>query len=311
MSLAAHSASSPGRTLRERMARGCVAMPGAFNGLVARAVARAGFDAAYVSGAAVSASAGVPDVGVLTLDHFARVVEEVARSSGLPVLADADTGFGEEEMVVRTLHEYSRAGGAGFHIEDQVFPKRCGHLEGKRLVSVDHMQEKVAAAAVARDALGGDFVVCARTDARGVDGLDEAISRARAYVEAGADMIFPEGLTSESEFAKVAEALRSVRGAAPHGGPFLLANMTEFGKTPIIPLSRFAEMGYHVVIFPVTTLRIAMRAVDDALVALKREGHVEGMLDRMQTRADLYSLLGYTPGEAWRFPAATRTPDAR
>ncbi len=280
-------------------------MPGAFNGLVGRAVARAGFDATYISGAAVSASAGVPDVGVLSLEHFARVIEEVARSSGLPVLADADTGFGEEEMVVRTVHEYARAGGAGFHIEDQVFPKRCGHLDGKRLLSVEHMQEKVAAAAAARDALGGTFVVCARTDARGVDGLDETISRARAYAQAGADMIFPEGLAAESEFGAVADALRDAPGPAPKGGPFLLANMTEFGKTPIIPLPRFAAMGYHAVIFPVSTLRIAMRAIDDALVALRNDGHVNSVIDKMQTRTDLYALLGYTPGQAWRFPAST------
>ncbi len=302
---------APGQALRDQMARGCVAIPGAYNGLVGRAVAQAGFDAAYISGAAVSAAAGVPDVGILTLEHFARVVEEVARSSGLPVLADADTGFGEEEMVVRTVHEYARAGGAGFHIEDQVFPKRCGHLEGKRLVGVDHMQEKVSAAAGARDALGGTFVVCARTDARGVEGMDEAIARARAYAEAGADMIFPEGLTSEAEFETVARSLRDAPGKAPGGGPYLLANMTEFGKTPIIPLARFAQLGYHAVIFPVSTLRITMHAVEQALAALKRDGDVGAMLDRMQTRADLYSLLGYTPGQAWRFPSSTRAGEPR
>ncbi len=300
-----------GQRLRDLMSRGCVAIPGAFNGLVGRAVASAGFDAAYISGAAVSAASGVPDVGVLSLEHFARVIEEVARSSGLPVLADADTGFGEEEMVVRTVHEYARAGGAGFHIEDQVFPKRCGHLEGKRLVSVEHMREKVAAAAGARDALGGTFVVCARTDARGVEGMDETISRARAYAEAGADMIFPEGLASEGEFETVSRALRDAPGKAAGGGPYLLANMTEFGKTPIIPLARFAELGYHAVIFPVSTLRIAMRAVEEALAALKRDGDVSGVLDRMQTRADLYSLLAYTPGQAWRFPSATRASAGR
>ncbi len=295
------------------MAKSCVAMPGAFNGIVARAVADVGFEACYVSGAAVSACAGVPDVGLLSLEHFCRVIREVADSSGLPVLSDADVGFGESEMVIRSVHDYSRAGAAGFHIEDQVFPKRCGHLEGKRLVGVEHMQEKVAAAARARDAIDGGkgrrggFTVCARTDARSVEGIDAAISRARAYVDAGADMIFPEGLHSEDEFARVAEAVLAHDAPSPvHEGrraPFLLANMTEFGKTPIIPLDRFARMGYTCVIFPVTTLRIAMGAVAEALRALRRDGHVESALDRMQTRNDLYGLLRYTPGEEWVFPS--------
>ncbi len=291
------------------MRGGALGIPGAFNGLVGRAVAKAGFGAAYISGAAVSASAGVPDIGLLTLDHFARVIREVADASGLPILADADTGFGEGEMVTRAVVEYARAGAGGFHIEDQEFPKRCGHLDGKALIGVGHMQEKVQRAATARDALGGTFVVCARTDARGVEGMDAAIARASAYVEAGADMIFPEGLQSEAEFAQVAAALRRLRapaGGPPSGGPYLLANMTEFGKTPIIPLSRFAAMGYHAVIFPVSTLRAAMGAVEALLANLHRDGHVEASLGGMQTRADLYGLLGYTPGKEWAFPGPTR-----
>ena len=162
----------PGARLRALMDDHCVALPGAFNGIVARAVADAGFEGCYVSGAAVSACAGVPDIGLLTLDHFARVVREVADGSGLPVLADADTGFGEFEMLTRTVWEYHRAGAAGLHIEDQVFPKRCGHLDDKTLISTDAMQAKVAAAAAARDACsGGGFLVCARTDARGVEAV--------------------------------------------------------------------------------------------------------------------------------------------
>ncbi len=288
----------PGVRLREAMGRGVVAAPGAFNGLCARAVARAGFEACYVSGAATSVCAGVPDVGLLTLEHFASVVREVADGSGLPVLADADTGFGEAEMVRRTVFEYERAGAAGLHLEDQVFPKRCGHLDGKALVPTDHMCEKVEwAAKASRASSGGAFIVCARTDARGVDGFDAAVARAKAYVQAGAEMIFPEGLTGEDEFAAFAREVR------PGGSkPFLLANMTEFGKTPMIPLARFGEMGYHLVIFPVTLLRVAMGAVTKALETLGREGSAESLLGGMQTRKDLYDLIGYEPGRAWEWP---------
>ena len=283
-----------------------VAAPGAFNALVARAVAQAGFDAAYVSGGATSVAAGVPDVGLLTLEHFCRVIREVADGSGLPVLADADTGFGEAEMTRRTVVEYHRAGAAGLHLEDQVFPKRCGHLDGKTLVPSEHMCEKVEwAAKASRDCSGGAFVVCARTDARGVDGMDAAVERAKAYVGAGADMIFPEGLKTEAEFAEFAEALRSdsaTKRQSDGGRVYLLANMTEFGKTPLISLSRFGEMGYDLVIYPVSMLRVAMGAVTRALETLKAEGTVEPLLGGMQTREELYGLVGYTPGEAWETP---------
>ncbi len=285
----------------------CVGLPGAFNGLVARAVAAAGFEGCYVSGAAVSASFGVPDVGMLSLNEFCSVIHQVALGSGLPVIADADTGFGESEMVMRTVHEYHRAGAAGLHIEDQVFPKRCGHLEGKALVPVDHMQEKVAAAVrAAKDCSGGSFIICARTDARGVDGLDAAVARAKAYLDAGADMIFPEGLQSEDEFARFAQSLRArtPQASSPKPQVFLLANMTEFGKTPIIPLKRFGEMGYSCVIWPVTTLRAAMGEVTRMLADLKRDGHVKSFTERIQTRQQLYELLGYTPGKEWRWPSA-------
>jgi methylisocitrate lyase len=287
---------SAGQRLRALMDRGCVAAPGAFNALCARAIAKAGFDACYVSGAATSVSAGVPDIGLLTLEHFARLIREVSDASGLPVLADADTGFGEAEMVRRTVVEYARAGAAGLHLEDQVFPKRCGHLDGKRLVPLDHMLEKVEWAAAAARRCDG-FVVCARTDARGVEGFEEAVRRAREYVRAGADMIFPEGLTSEAEFAAFAKELR---GSGKH--PYLLANMTEFGKTPLIPLSRFAGMGYSCVIYPVSLLRVAMGAVSRALEELKRDGSVEAFLPQMQTRQELYGLIGYDPAKPWEWP---------
>ena len=318
---------SPGARLRVLMDDHCVAAPGAFNGLVAMAVAKAGFEACYVSGGATSVAAGVPDVGILTLEHFVRTVREVTDGSGLPVLADADTGFGEAEMVRRTVIEYAKAGAAGLHLEDQVFPKRCGHLDGKKLVPVDHMVEKIRwAAGGARDSDeaterrsdgGGKdrkgFIICARTDARGVEGIEAAVERAQAYVQAGADMIFPEGLTTETEFAQFAEAMdpdgqmgrKTQRGlgADRAGRPYLLANMTEFGKTPMIGLKRFEEMGYDLVIYPVSLLRVAMGAVTQALDVLKREGSLELMLDHMQTREELYGLVGYTPGEGWEFPA--------
>lgn len=276
-------------------------MPGSFNGLCARAVASAGFQATYVSGAATSVCAGVPDIGVLGLEHFCRVIREVYDASGLPLIADADTGFGEAEMVRKTVIEYARAGAAGLHLEDQKFPKRCGHLDGKDLVPVDHMIEKVQwAAKSARDVGGGrgGFVVCARTDARGVEGLDAAIERAASYVLAGADMIFPEGLINEQEFGRFAEAMSRLPRR-----PYLLANMTEFGKTPIIPLARFGELGYECVIWPVSLLRAAMKAVDHALAAFARDGSAQAVLPQMQTRQELYGLVDYKPGVPWEFPA--------
>ncbi len=290
-----------------RAAGTSLAIPGAFNALCARAIARHGFQACYISGAATSVSAGVPDVGVLTLDHFTRCVREAADASGLPVLADADTGFGEAEMVRRTVIEYARAGGAGLHLEDQKFPKRCGHLDGKELVPVDHMVEKVewaarAACGLSRGEQAADpppFLVCARTDARGVEGFAAAVSRAHEYVSAGAEMIFPEGLTTVDEFARFAHDLRA---RVPGGKVLLLANMTEFGKTPIIPLKQFGGMGYDCVIYPVSLLRVAMGAVNRALGQLKSEGSVAPFLDQMQTRQELYSLIEYTPGTPWEWP---------
>jgi methylisocitrate lyase len=290
-----------GGTLRTLMNSQCVAAPGAFNALCARAIARAGFRACYVSGAATSVGAGVPDVGVLGLEHFARLIREVADASGLPVLADADTGFGEAEMVRRTVIEYARAGAAGLHLEDQKFPKRCGHLDGKELIPTDHMIEKVQWARRAADACGG-FVVCARTDARGVDGFDAAVDRAAAYVRAGADMIFPEGLVSEQEFERFARAMQGLPGSNPRGGPYLLANMTEFGKTPMLRHERFAAMGYSIVIYPVTLLRVAMGAVTRALEELRTAGTAEGLLGQMQTRQQLYDLIDYKPGVPWEWP---------
>jgi methylisocitrate lyase len=288
----------PGLTLRSRMEKSVVAAPGAFNALVAMAVRDAGFDAAYVSGGATSVAAGVPDVGLLTLDHFTRVVREVVQGSRLPVIADADTGFGEEEMVRRTVLDYNHAGAAGLHLEDQVFPKRCGHLDGKALISVEQAVSKMQwAAKASQDCSDGAFIICARTDAKGVEGFDAAVDRAKAYVEAGASMIFPEGLASEQEFADFAKAMDTMGDMRP----YLLANMTEFGKTPMLTLEQFGAMGYNIVIYPVSTLRLAMHAVTRALGELKQAGTLEGQLGNMQTRQELYDLVGYTPGKPFEF----------
>jgi len=291
---------SPGVRLRALLDHSCTPCPGAFNGLVGRAVAAAGFESAYVSGGAISAAAGVPDIGLLSLEHFCRIIREVSAASGLPVIADADTGFGEEQMVRRAVIEYAQAGAAALHIEDQVFPKRCGHLEGKQLIPLEQAAEKIAWASRAAGEVGdGSTIVCARTDAAGVDGLDAALERARAYVQAGAGMIFPEGLRSEADFGAFARAM----GKLGDKRPYLLANMTEFGKTPMIPLARFEELGYDVVIYPVSTLRLALGAIVPALAELRKKGTLEGRLDAMQTRDELYGLLGYEPLEAWETPA--------
>ena len=275
------------------MERGTVVAPGAFNALVGRAVARAGFEACYISGGATANVAGVPDIGLISLSEMCRTIREVTQTSGLPTIVDADTGYGEAEATARTVVDYERAGAAGLHLEDQVFPKRCGHLEGKTLVPIDHMVEKVGAAVSAR--LSDDLLIIARTDARSVNGMDDAIERASAYRQAGADMIFPEGLECEDEFAAFAA-----------GSPgLLLANMTEFGKTPHIPTSRFAELGYQLVIYPLSVMRMAMKTVEAGLTELKNKGTLAGVVDQMQTRAELYDLLNYTPSEQWDFPNAS------
>lgn len=281
---------NPGRALRDAMDQGTVVCPGAFNALVARAVAQAGFHACYISGGATANVAGYPDIGLITLTEMTRTIREIADASKLPVVVDADTGYGEVECVIRTVVEYERAGAAALHLEDQVFPKRCGHLDGKSLVTAEAMVDKVKAASEHRQS--DDFVVIARTDARSVDGMQAAIDRAGMYREAGADMIFPEGLMTEEEFGQFAEA-------SP--GP-LLANMTEFGKTPDITAGRFSDLGYDLVIYPLSMMRLAMGHVVRGLHALRDHGTVAPVLDEMQTRKELYELLGYVPGQQWDFP---------
>ena len=293
----------PGRMLRNLMKKKCVMMPGSFNGLAGRAVAAHGFEATYISGAALTAGAGVPDIGLLTVDQFCNAINDVYMASRLPIIADADTGFGEGEMCAKTVWSYNRAGAAGLHMEDQVFPKRCGHLDGKTLIGVGDMQKKVEVCAQARDECSnGDFIVCARTDAKGVEGLQATIDRSKAYIDAGADMIFPEGLHTLQEFEEVSNELRKHKSDV-----FLLANMTEFGKTPIINLQDFEKAGYSCVIYPVTTLRVAALAVNHFLKDLKENGDQTGSLENMLTRKELYGLLNYKPGVEWIYPNSKKS----
>jgi methylisocitrate lyase len=261
-------------------------IPGAFNALTARLAERLGFRAIYLSGGALSAGwAGLPDVGLLSQTEFADQAAVLARSTSLPVLSDADTGFGEAINVVRTVHLFEAAGVAGLHLEDQVLPKRCGHLSGKSLVSGADMVAKIRAAISARR--DADFVIVARTDARTVEGFDAAVARANDYVAAGADMIFPEALESIEEFARFAQLVR-----AP-----LIANMTEFGRSPLIPIEQLGAIGYQAALYPLTAFRAAMRAAELALTTLRDQGTQRETLGQMQTRAELYDLLDYQDWE--------------
>jgi methylisocitrate lyase len=276
--------SSTPAELRELIREGCVAMPGVYNAATARMVERAGFEAVYISGAGLcNATAGVPDVGLLTLTEVAQLAGYVARAVKIPCIVDADTGFGGPDNAARTVQEFERAGLAGCHIEDQEFPKRCGHLAGKTLVTIEEMNEKVAAAAAARR--DTNFLLIARTDARAVESFDQAVERAKSYLAAGADAIFPEALQGREEFRDFAKAVD-----AP-----LLANMTEFGKSPLMSRDELAELGYRMVIYPQTAFRVSMFATGQMLRDLKSTGTQESWLDRMQTRKELYELLDYDP----------------
>jgi methylisocitrate lyase len=276
--------------LRQRLAQGTVVLPGAFNAITAMLVEQAGFEAVYISGAGLANSVGFPDVGLLTLTEVAQWARYIADAVSIPAICDADTGFGEAVNVGRAVREFERAGVAGIHIEDQEFPKKCGHLSGKRLMDTEAMVEKIQAAVAARP--DPDFLLIARTDARGVTGMSDAIARAQRYVEAGADAIFPEAMESAEEFALFAREVAPAF-AVKSAIPLLLANMTEFGKSPYLTVQQFAEMGYRLVIFPMTNFRVMLKAVQDALRQLKQEGTQQGFLDRMMTRKELYELLKY------------------
>jgi methylisocitrate lyase len=253
--------------------------PGVFNGLTALLAKRGGAHALYLSGAAFSASMGMPDVGLFTLDELQRNARQIVRVTRIPLIVDADTGFGSALNVMRAARELEGARCAAIQIEDQVDPKRCGHLEGKQVTTVDAFAEKVSAAAQARE----NLVVIARTDSRATDGFEQAVNRGLAYREAGADVIFPEALETEDEFAAYAKAVP---------GP-LLANMTEYGKSPNLSGQRLAELGYRIVIFPVSAARVAAKTMAGFYEELLRDGIQSGWIDRMMTREELYELIGY------------------
>lgn len=255
--------------------------PGAFSPLVAKVIAEIGFDGVYVSGAVVSADLCLPDIGLTTLTEVATRGAQIAGTTDLPTLIDADTGFGEPMSAARTVAVLEDAGLAGCHLEDQVNPKRCGHLDGKAVVPTSEMVKRLRAAVCARR--DPNFVICARTDAAGIEGLPAAIDRAKAYADAGADLIFTEALTNPSEFEQFRTAVDTP----------LLANMTEFGKSPLLTARQLADIGYNVVIYPVTTLRLAMHAVEVGLREIDSRGTQSGLLDRMQHRSRLYELLRY------------------
>ncbi|AOW48353.1 methylisocitrate lyase [Acetobacter ascendens] len=255
-------------------------IPGAHNGQAALQAKDNGFQALYLSGAAMSASMGLPDLGIITIEDACFFIRQIARASGLPLLVDGDTGYGEVLNVMHMVRAFEDAGAAAVHIEDQILPKKCGHLNNKKLATPQEMAQKVAAAAKARR----DMVIIARTDAASSEGLDGAVARAHLYYEAGADAIFPEALISEDMFREFVRRMLDVP---------LLANMTEFGRSPYFTASQFEDMGYRMVIWPVSSLRAANKAQDDLYKTIARTGGTQEMLPRMQTREELYKTIRY------------------
>jgi methylisocitrate lyase len=255
--------------------------PGAFNPLSTTLIERHGFEGVYISGAVLSADLGLPDIGLTTITEVAERSQQIARITSLPALVDADTGFGEPMNAARTVQLLEDAGVAGMHLEDQVNPKRCGHLDGKDVVDRDTAVRRITAAVAARR--DPSFVIAARTDAASVHGIDDAVDRAKAYADAGADLIFPEAMTGPADFERLRAAVD-----VP-----ILANMTEFGKSKLLDTPTLESLGINIVIYPVTLLRIAMRAADTALRAIAESGTQEGLLDQMQHRRELYDLLDY------------------
>ncbi|MGO4666801.1 methylisocitrate lyase [Bosea sp. 2RAB26] len=277
---------------------GIVRLPGSHNGMAALQAKAAGFEALYLSGAAMTASMGLPDLGIITVDEVAFFIRQVARASGLPVLVDGDTGYGEALNVMNMVRAFEDAGAGAVHIEDQLLPKKCGHLNDKKLADAQDMAAKIAAAVKARRHL----YVIARTDAAASEGIDGAVARAQLYLDAGADAIFPEALTTAEMFKEFA---RRVPGVP------LLANMTEFGRTPFFTASEFEAMGYRMVIWPVSSLRVANKAQERLYAALARDGGTHGMVEQMQTRAELYAAIGLHDYEALDASiVATITPEA-
>jgi methylisocitrate lyase len=264
---------------------GILQMPGTHNGMAALQAKLAGFEALYLSGAGMSASMGLPDLGVITVDEVCFFIRQVARASGLPLLVDGDTGYGEALNVMHMVRCFEEAGAGAVHIEDQLLPKKCGHLNDKKLADAHDMAAKVAAARKARR----DLVIIARTDAAASEGIDGAVARAKLFLDAGADAIFPEALINAEMFRAFAKAMPGVK---------LLANMTEFGRTPFFTASEFEAMGYRMVIWPVSAFRVANKAQARLYAAIKRDGGTQNMIGEMQTRAELYAMIGYHEYEA-------------
>ena len=275
-----------GHRFREALAAGGILqIPGAHNGMAALQAKAAGFPALYLSGAAMTASMGLPDLGIITVEEVCFFVRQVARSAGLPVLVDGDTGYGEALNVMNMVRSFEDAGAGAVHIEDQLLPKKCGHLNDKKLADAHDMAAKVAAAAKARRHL---FII-ARTDAAASEGMDGAVARAQLYMQAGADAIFPEALNTREMFTEFARRMPGVP---------LLANMTEFGRTPFFTAAEFEAMGYRMVIWPVSSLRVSAKATEALYAAIRRDGGAQNQVDRMQTRAELYATIGYHEYEA-------------
>jgi methylisocitrate lyase len=271
------------RALLERP--GILGIPGTHNGLAAQQAKAAGFEACYLSGAAMTASMGLPDLGIITVDDVCVFIRQVTRASGLPVLVDGDTGYGEALNVMHMVRAFEDAGAAAVHLEDQILPKKCGHLNDKKIAAPQDMAAKIAAAAHARRHL----YIVARTDAAASEGMDGAVARAKLYREAGADAIFPEAMNSEEMFREF---------AARMPGTPLLANMTEFGRTPFYTKAQFESFGYKMVIWPVTSLRVAAKAQEKLYAAIARDGGAQNCVDDMLTRADLYATIDYAGFEA-------------
>ena len=281
-----HSSEPAGLRFRRLVERqGILGIPGAHNGMAAMQASRAGFEACYLSGAAMTASMGLPDLGIITVDEVAFFIRQVTRASGLPVLVDGDTGYGEALNVMHMVRTFEDAGAGAVHLEDQLLPKKCGHLNDKKLARAEDMAAKVAAAAKARR----NLYIIARTDAAASEGLEGAVARAKLYMEAGADAIFPEALNTPEMFKAFAQAMPGVP---------LLANMTEFGKTPFFTAREFEAFGYAMVIWPVSSLRVANKAQEKLYATLKANGSTEAMLGEMQTRKELYDILDLNGIEA-------------
>lgn len=267
--------------LKRLMEKDIVVAPGAYNGVSALIAQKAGFEALYMSGSGVAGNMGLPDLSMTSLNEVVEDARRIVSVSRLPLIVDADTGFGETMNVVRTVRMMEDAGVAAIHLEDQVLPKRCGHLSGKKLVPSDDMIRKIRAAVTSRK--NDDFMIIARTDARAVEGVEGALERSREYIEAGADAIFTEALQSKEEFAMFSKELN-----VP-----LLGNMTEFGKSPLLTVDELRQLGYKIVIFPLTGFRVSLKAVTDSYMKLKKEGTQNNFLNDLMTRKDYYDLIGY------------------